>query len=272
MIPTDRNVSLPDPVPVSNHAFRLIGTHVQNNDRAFLATTFDELISREVIKRDRSHLHNIRLKPETAKWEECFVDLFTLHRKQADFGHGERHFVVIFIHVVFRSQLLVIPNHFIQWKWDLLFGFVLNDLGDSLLLDWREFDEFDQTLLAWDADRNPAAVCIVFFEELNQSHSDKFIRVGIGLTQNLRVFHTGHFLDQQLVWSFARYYLQSFECDLADIYRPNRLNFGHVRQLPQSEKQSGSQNRTMSDRPELPSRKSLTIQEISSITMISIHS
>src|SRR5262245_45478358 len=88
------------------------------------------------------------------------TDHVALHREQTDFRLQSEA-----IRNDTAPQLLVIPDHFLQRKRNLLLGLEADDVGDLLLLDGRELDEACQAALTRDADDNRIPLEVVARQE-----------------------------------------------------------------------------------------------------------
>ena len=228
VVAADRHVPLPDSGAVGDDEVGVVRADVEQDDRVLASRTFQLVEGDEVIEGDRPHLNNVHLDPGGPERQDGPVDLVALHGEKTDLGHREI-FVAPLLVVV--ADLLVGPDDFLKREGNLLSGFELHDVGDSLLLDRRQLDELHQARLAGNGDRHLAPFQVVPFEERLQGLANELLGVGVGLAENLGVFDEVERLGHDLVGGLARCQLQGLERGLADVEGPDGLDLRHVRSL-----------------------------------------
>ena len=119
---------------------------------------------------------------DAAEVAEVAGDHVPLHGEQADFGFQREARPTASPPAIFW----IVPDDFIEREGDLLLGLELDDLGDLLLFDRRQFDEPRQTGLPGDADGDLVVLDLVAGEELLERLADQRVRVGVRLGEDLR--------------------------------------------------------------------------------------
>ena len=94
-----------------------------------LVIVTQNIIGNIIDQRKRSHLHRLQVDVHIAIMLKSLGNEIPLHGKEADFCIQRQ---TIDHHS--GAKFLKIPNHLIQWKWNLLFGFKPDDIADLVLL------------------------------------------------------------------------------------------------------------------------------------------
>ena len=130
-----------------------------------------------VIDAKRSQLQQVNFNIGSLQRFESAENGVAFHREQPHFA-----FQCKSIRDVATGHQLVIPNNIFQIEWDLLFGFVLNDVWDFFQFNRRWFEELGQAALARHAERDAALLEIVAANEGLECFTHEHFRFGLRLT------------------------------------------------------------------------------------------
>ena len=175
-----------------------------------------------VVQRQRRELDNVDVDAGVFKRLQRLEHLIAFHGEQADLGLQRKAFLL-----AAAAHLLVIPDHVFQRKGNLLAGFVLDDVGDLLLLDRRQLDEAGQADLARNADGDPIALDVVAREKRRQRFGDQLVWIGFGLTEDLGIFDVVEGDDFHLGLVVVRHAAHRLERALTDVDSPHGVRLRH---------------------------------------------
>ena len=212
-------------VPSTDDQVGVIRPDVEEDDRPLQPRPLELVVGHIIVEGDRPHLHDIHLDPRNAKRGDRPVDLVALHGEETNLDRGEIVIIGVFVLV---ADLLIGPDDLFEGEGNLLLGLKLDDVRDALLLDRRELDELDQPGLARHRDGDLAALEVVPVEKRAEGLGDEFLGVGVGLAEDLGVFHEVERFGHDAVGRVARDELKRFEGRLTDIERPYGLVLRHA--------------------------------------------
>ncbi len=115
-------------------------------------------------------------------------------------------------------SLWIVPDHLVEAEGDLLLGLEADDVGDLAFLDRRQLDETRQAALPRHADGHDVAAQIVARQERLQGVADQFVRLGIGLAEDLGILDVIEMRGDKLAFDVLQ--AEGLEGTLADVDAP----------------------------------------------------
>ena len=175
---TDREGPDPALIAVNDHQITGLGTDIQHHER--LVHAAHQIKMDRVEERHRAEVDDSRLEAVLAPDRQAMVKHVLLDRKDSDFG----------LRRILRDELFGVPFDLFDRKRNLLCGFKLNDVGNLLLFDRRQFCKSRQRRSTLDAHHHRLVLEILLARECPERETDHLIDIEVRRAQRslVRIF------------------------------------------------------------------------------------